>query len=207
MKFEAGSEIDSDLCRVLEHEFYRCQDAFEQFEFFGKLLIQNDGNKKIAYYAYNSYAYFILHLYEFLQGCMARELRNTNITNKNNEVKAKWIEGYINRNAQQIMDRFRDDIMNGTAPSWVNDIRCYDVKVPGNFGQDFRKYRNKVAGHVAYERAASFDLSDFYSKYHKYLYSLYRASVPHWGKKDDMPDLKQITSFSLLLKSEKQETA
>ncbi|MGK0290740.1 MAG: hypothetical protein ACI86H_002199 [bacterium] len=200
MKFEAGDEIDLKHCTVLTHEFFRCDDSFKQFQFFGEQLILKRKSRELSYKAYNSYADFIHHLYEFMLGCYARDNGDTKINKKNNEERIKIIEQYITRHTQRVLDQFRDTIKNGTAPSWVNYIDYYDVIVPPNFAPDFRKYRNKVVGHVTYERASELSLSEFYKKYHKFLYCLYQDSYCWWGKKDkEFPDLKEITDFSLLI--------
>lgn len=105
--------------------------------------------------------------------------------------------------AQRVMNQYCDAINNGTAPSWVNDIGYYDAKVPEDFAKDFREYRNKAIGHVAHERASMLSLSEFYSKYHKFLYYIYRDSIHWWGKRsEEFPDLKEITEFSVMLGKE-----
>lgn len=202
MRFNAGDTIDRDHCTVLRHEFFRCNDSFEEFDRYGEQMILQGRTKELSYRAYNAYTNFIHHLYEFLMGCHAREAHNTDITNKKGEERIKIIEGYVMRHAQRIMDQYRDSIKNGTAPPWVNHISCYDVTVPAEFAKDFREYRNKTVGHVAYERASKLSLTEFYEKYHKYLYLLYRESIYWWGKQgDEFPDLQEITEFSLMLGS------
>lgn len=101
------------------------------------------------------------------------------------------------------MNNYRDAIKRGNAPPWVNDIEYYDEIIPTDFAKDFREYRNKAIGHVAYERASKLSLSEFYQKYHKYLYHLYQESIHWWGKRaNEFPDLKEITEFSVMLSEE-----
>lgn len=199
MKFAAGDEIDSDHCTVLEHEFYRCQDSFKQFESYGQQLILQGKSRKRSYRTYNAYADFIHHLYEFMLGCHARDAGNTNITNKKGPERTKIIESYIMHHAQRVMTQYADSIRRGTAPDWVNDISYYDVTVPEDFAKDFREYRNKVIGHVAYERSSKYSLTGFYHKYHKFMCYLYRDAIHFWGRCEELPDLKEITDFSLML--------
>ena len=199
MKFKAGDKIDSDHCIALVHEIYRCHDSFKQFEYYGQKLILKGKSRKRSYRAYNAYADFIHHLYEFLLGCSARDAGNTRITNKKNETKTIIIEGYIMHHTQRVMDQYTYAIKNNTAPAWVNQIGYYDVKVPADFAKDFREYRNKVVGHVTYKRSSKMNLTDFYHKYHKFMYYLYRDSISWWGRKEELPDLKEITNFSLML--------
>lgn len=204
MKFETGDSTDIDLCHVLSHEYYRCDDSFKQFCFFAQKMILQGQSREISYRAYNAYADFIHHLYEFYLGCHARDNKNTNITNKKGEERTKIIDGYITHHAQRIMNAYRDLIKNGTAPEWVNDISYYDVIVPADFAKDFREYRNKVCGHVAFERSSKLSLSEFYQKYHKYLYYIYRDAMYWWGKRgEEFTDLKEITAFTVMLESEK----
>lgn len=199
MKFKAGDSVDSDHCTVLEHEFYRCQDSFKQFSLYGQQLILQGKTRELSYRAYNAYADFIHHLYEFMLGCHARDAGNTKITNKKGEERTKIIEAYIMHHAQRVMDQYRDAIQSGTAPDWVNDISYYDVPVPEDFAKDFREYRNKVVGHVAHERSSKLSLSKFYHKYHKFIHQIYLDSSHFWGQREEFPDLKEITDFSLTL--------
>jgi hypothetical protein len=159
--------------------------------------------RELSYRTYNAYTNFIHHLYEFIMGCLARDVGDTNITNKKGDERIRVIEGYIMHHAQRVMNQYRDAIRNGTAPSWVNDINYYDVHVPTDFAKDFREYRNKAVGHVAHERASKLSLSEFYQKYHKFLYYIYRDSIHWWGKRgEEFPDLKEITEFSVTINKE-----
>lgn len=200
MQFVAGDNLDSDHCIVLTHEFFRCNDSFNQFSHYAEIMILKGHSKEISYRAYNAYANFIHHLYEFLMGCHARDAGNTNITNKKGKERISIIEGYIMHHVQRVMNQYCDAIKKGTAPKWVNDFEYYDVTVPVNFAKDFREYRNKVCGHVAFERASKLNLSDFYQKYHKFLYYIYKDSIYWWGEKEsEFPDLKDITNFSVAI--------
>ncbi len=200
MKFEAGDIVDGDHCTVLTHEFLRCEDSFKEFQNCAEEMIIQGQTREHSYKTYNAYTRFIHHLYEFIMGCHAREVGNTDITNKKGDERIKIIESYVMRHAQRVMNQYRDAIERGTAPTWVNDIRYYDVTVPFDFAKDFREYRNKAIGHVAYERASKLSLSEFYQKYHKFLYYLYLDSIHWWGRHEsEFPDLKEITEFSVML--------
>lgn len=82
MRFSAGDAIDRDLCKVLTHEFYRCEDSFNEFAKSAEELIMLGQSRFRSYKTYNSYSSFIHHLYEFMMGCLARDSGNTNMTNK-----------------------------------------------------------------------------------------------------------------------------
>ena len=143
VKFNAGDALDSDHCTVLIHEFFRCDDSFKEFRRLAEQMIVQGRTREISYRTYNAYTNFIHHLYEFLLGCLARDERNTDITNKKGDERIRIIEGYIMHHAQRVMNQYRNAIKNGTAPSWVNNIGYYDVTVPDAFAKDFREYRIK----------------------------------------------------------------
>jgi len=199
VKFEVGDPIDSAHCTTLVHELYRCKDSFELFVFYADQLIIAGRTKERSYRAYNAYADFIHHLYEFIQGCLVRDAGNTFITKKKGKEKNAILDYYVMHHAQRVMNQYRDAIKRGSAPDWVNDISFYDVTVPEEFAKDFRRYRNKVVGHVAYERSSKLSLTNFYNKYHKFLYYLYIDSMQAWGNHDEFPDLKEITDFTVMI--------
>lgn len=200
MKIDIGSPVDHDQCTVLTHEYLQCDDSFQAFHAFASMMINHGQNRWLSYKAYNAYSSFIHHLYEFMLGCLARDNGNTRITNKSHKVRTQMCEAYITHHVQRILNSKRSAILNGTAPKWENNLKYYPEQVPVNFAKDFRDYRNKVSGHVAYERASKLSLSNFYLKYHKYLYLLYQDSKRWWGKqKEDFPNLKEITDFSVVI--------
>lgn len=207
MKFAVGDEIDSAHCTALKHEFLRCEDAFKEFENSATQMImkaQADDRARrqpvisekrlVAFKTYNAYARFLHHLYEFMVGALARETGTTA------QIEPLRIEQYLMSHANRILTGKRKAILDGTAPSWENHISAYPEAVPEDFAKEFRKFRNKVSGHVKYERS-SMSLSEFYDRYHKYLYMLYWNCLGHWGshRDDEFPDLKEITDFSVLI--------
>jgi len=197
------SEIDSDHCRAMTHEYLRCEDAFKIFCQCSEHMILKEKTREISYRTYNAYSNFIHHLYEFLQACHARNKKNKNITNKKGEERTKIIEGYTTFHAQRIFNQYRDSIKRGDAPAWVNQLSYYEIKVPSEFATEFRVYRNKVAGHVDHERISKLSLSEFYQKYHKYLYYLFLDAKYMWGRNDEeFPDLKEVTEFSVMASGE-----
>lgn len=207
MKFTPGDTTDSEHCTALKHEFLRCEDAFKDFETYGTLMIlkaqaeakgtpPTSPNEKrlIAYKTYNAYSRFILHLYEFMLGAVAREIGNTG------ELRGKIADRYVMAHAQRILTGRRRAIQNGTAPVWENSISYFPEKVPAEFAEEFRRMRNKISVHVSHERS-SIRLSDFYENYHKYVHMLYWNCLGHWGLRGkEFPDLREITKFSVLLR-------
>jgi hypothetical protein len=190
--------IDTDYCLALVHEFLRCEEAFQNFSRYANEMILKGKDRKTSFRAYNAYGRFILHLYEFLSGCQVRDSGKSKVAKDKSE-EAKFVEEYITHHTQRILNNRREAILGNSAPSWENSIESYPAKAPIEFAEEFRRYRNKVMGHVSYKRS-KLSLSDFYLKYHKYIYLLYQDSMHHWGKKDDQfPDLQEITDFSVLI--------
>jgi hypothetical protein len=202
MKFESGSEIDSAHCTALTHEYFRCHDYFTHFAELGERMILSGRTKELSYRTYNAYAGFVHHLYEFLMGCYARELGDTEIISSKGKrhEKEKILDSMVYSSVQRVMNKRKTAIEKGYAPEWENHISCYTQPVPREFPEEFRKCRNKISGHVSYKRASELSLTNFYREYHKYLYLLYQDSTYFWGKKEgEFPDLKEITEFSLML--------
>jgi len=196
MKFKIGDATDTALCVALKHEFLRCDDAFKDFATSATIMITEGENRRIAYKTYNAYARFIHHLYEFMMGAVARDRQDTK------ELTSDWKDRYLASYTQRILTNRREAILNGTAPAWENHISCYPEKIPRAFPADFRRFRNIVSGHVKFERS-NLNLSDFYDRYHMYLYMLYRDVQSWWGRLgEEFPDLKGITAFSVVVKSD-----
>lgn len=203
MKFTAGDQTDSEHCKVLVHEFMRVENSFNEFAALGEKMIRYGRTKDISLRVYDAYARFIHHLYEFLIGCIVREVHNTKITDKKGNERTTLIDNYISSLTRRVLNKWVGSIENGTAPSWANDIECYRIPVPADFAKDFRKYRNKIIGHVDYERSSQMSLTEFYHKYHKFLFLLYQDAISFWrNEAKEIPDLGEITDFSLLLESE-----
>ncbi|MGA3135424.1 MAG: hypothetical protein ABSC88_05460 [Terracidiphilus sp.] len=214
MKFKTGDSTDSAHCTALKHEFLRCEDAFKDFKTYGTMMIMRaqaeaegaatltaDETRLIAYKTYNAYARFIHHLYEFIVGAIVREKGDTTLGAKDKRQEATVKDSYIGSHAQRILTGRREAILNGTAPAWENHISAFPEKVPPEFAEQFRKMRNKISGHVSHERSA-ISLSDFYDKFHKYVYMLYQNCRGHWSllRDKEFPDLNEITKFSVLIK-------
>lgn len=208
MKFKIGDSTDTAHCTALKHEFLRCEDAFKDFETYATMMImlaqaeaqgtaqsKPDETRLIAYKTYNAYARFIHHLYEFMLGAAARDSGDTA------KMEHKDKDRYIAGHAQRILTGRRQAILSSTAPAWENHISVFPEVVPPEFAEQFRKMRNKISGHVEYERSA-IDLSDFYDRYHKYIHMLYHACRGHWSllRDKEFPDLNEITKFSVLIK-------
>jgi len=191
MNFSIGDGVDGDLCVALSHEFFRCDDAFEAFEKVRISLKQDRNNKRLRYKAYNHYADFLHHYYEFMIGCYRRDYANT----KDPDHKEK--DAYIMHHANRVLRNRREDIRRGI-PDALNLNRFeYPETAPSEFASSFRRYRNIVGGHTNYERSEKFRFSDFYKKYHKYVCIMYLESLSWWGRhKLEYPYLKEMSDFA-----------
>ena len=196
MKFGVGDTTDIALCIALKHEFLRCQDSFNEFSLAAVTMINHGEDRRTAYKAYNAYARFTHHLYEFMIGAATRDRHNTE--------KLGWelAERYISAHTQRLLTRRRTAILDGTAPRWENHISYYPEKIPPTFATEFRRVRNIASGHVAAKRS-NLSMTKFYDQNHKYLYLLYHDAKNWWGRQSaQFPDLQEVTAFSVLLKAE-----
>ncbi len=198
MKFQAGSQTDTDLVRGIQHEFLRCDDAFASFRATAGSVIMDGQTPERSYAAYNAYSQFVFHLYEFMMGCFARDVGDTAVTKSKGprgQRPADMCDYYVTRHTQRILRQTREAIVNGTAPSWENALSAYPVEVPDGFAVAFRHVRNKAIGHVSPIRA-TLDLTAFYTAHHLMLVLLWRDARDWWGLNGKpMPNLDQVTAF------------
>jgi hypothetical protein len=200
MKFKSGDVTDVGHCAALHHEFLRCHDAYSEFCALGYHNIANGENRQTAYRTYNAYARFIHHLYEFLVGALAREVLDTRIAPEQGKV-TQIIERYIWGLTQRLLADKREAIMNSKLPNWENALETLPDTIPQDFPKHFRRYRNTVLGHVKHQRA-SLSMTEFYHRYHLYMFILYRHCYQHWGphRQTEFPDLQEITDFSVMVR-------
>lgn len=193
-----NDEDDRHQCIAIKHEYLKCHDAFKQFAMIAENLIINGHQKQDAYRAYNYYSYFIQHLYELIMACHARDLQDTSLTNLKGQEKNIFLDTLLMVEADRVVNNRISDIKLGIAPKWENDISAYEniLPIPESFGKDFRRYRNKISAHASLERIKRMNLTQFYLKYHPYLYLMYTSIGNFWGREyQDFPDLSDITNF------------
>lgn len=191
-------EIDRQHCAALVHEYHRCKDAFDAFASLAEGIILRGASRHDAYRAYNAYSDFILHLYEFLVAAQARDLGVTEITVPKPRKKHELLDRLIQSTTTRMVQRKINSIERGISPGWENHISVYQkmLPVPHDFAEKFRRMRNKIGGHVSYERIKEIDLTRYYEENHKYLYLLYRECGDFWSRQgEDFPDLEIITDF------------
>jgi hypothetical protein len=195
LKFNIGDETDRALCVGLQHEFLRCDDAFEAFAASAQRMIQFGEDRRSAYRSYNAYAWFLHHLYEFILGAVKRDRLDTA------SLPADLADRYVHNYIQRVLTKRRDAILNGTAPSWENQISAYAEHAPLDVATEWRRQRNVISGHVSVERS-QLSLTSFYERNHMYVYILYYDCKGFWGRpKDEFPHLGEITAFSVMIKA------
>jgi hypothetical protein len=194
MKFTGGDETDRAQCIALKHEFLRCDESFNQFALAAEILIANGDDRRRSYNAYNAYARFIHHLYEFALCAIARERHDTA------KLEAPDADRYVASFLQRSLTKRRDAILDGTAPVWENHISAFPERIPETLATDFRRARNIASAHAGSKRA-QLSLTDFYDRYHEFLHIFYKDAQAWWGRmSDEFPDLQEITSFSVMIK-------
>jgi hypothetical protein len=148
---------------ALAHEFHRCRDSFELFVYLSSLIVSGAEDRQLGIRCYNAYVDFVSQLYEFYLGFGGGR-------------KGRSMDLFINDEVRKLLKIKRDRILRGDAPSWENHISYYEVELPAEFAYNFRTVRN-LRSHADSLRA-SFDLSEFFKKYHKFVHLLYEE--PHW---------------------------
>lgn len=193
MAFTLGDETDQALCIALKHEFLRCDEAFRQFASAGEDLIVQGQDRRRAYKAYDAYARFVHHLYEFALCAIARDRQHIST------LQAVEADKYIASYLQRALRKRIDAILDGTAPIWENHISAFPENIPPSLPAEFRRVRNVAAAHAGIERP-KLNLSDFYDRNHKFLHIFYKDAQSWWGRESDtFPDLEEITAFSLMI--------
>lgn len=211
MKFEIGSEVDKQHCKAIKHEYLRCKDSFERFESVLDNLEEAGHTRELAHKAYNAYSAFILHLYELVLSTQARDFGDTGVLATNNRRKValkrndKITEVPLHEALDLLLTGEMTRILNQhiyraklAGPQGIEQLEFFNelLPVPDQFSEKFRTMRNKVAGHVTYQRIREIDLSTFYHLYDNYLYVLYVTIGEHWGRQTaEFPDFEQVTDF------------
>lgn len=212
------SETDRLHCMAIRHEYLRCKDAFELFVAQGESIVLQGHSHQRAYRAYNAYSSFIHHLYELYMALFARDHQVVDIKNspaikawvkdekakRTGEEKSKigahtYTDGALNEQVYLQANQWLSSIDRRTVSANVCPRSQFECMLPvdQDFGPAFRSMRNKIAGHVTYERIELVKLTEFFQKYHPYLCMLYRnVGGSSFGRYlDTVPDFGEVTSF------------
>ncbi len=116
----------------------------------------------------------------------------------------QWYEcdKIFNDEAENHLRIRKDRIKRGNAPSWENHISYYEVAIPKEFGAHWRIIRNRRY-HSDYRRASAnhdITLTDFYSKYHRFIMLFLDWSKWLWNVEDvESFDWKEIQNFNKVI--------
>jgi len=182
---------------VLAHELKRAKDAFNAFTDTASVRLFKDDNKELAIKSYEYYTDFVAHLYEFYVGCVYLSDRHPK--------KPNWeqLDAILNEAAENYLALRRQRIDKGYAPSWENARSHYEVKVPESFGKHWRYIRNR-RNHASEQRYTGKDItvSDFYEKYHRFIYLFYTEPQWVWIIEDvETYDWGDIERFNSIIRS------
>lgn len=199
-----SKEQDEKLVKVIVHEFFRAEAAFEQYTSttLNDYINYQEGKRdiKLDLYRYNHYAMFVFHMYEYLNACFKRERKSTS------NIGAADVEKLITFEVNKILRIWRESIEKGFAPSYANEFSYYDCECPEEFAKHFRGIRNNN-GHADLRRIEAkgerISLSQFYLKYHKFLFLLFDFGRDWWTiERLEEVDLGDVSKFNLEIKKE-----
>jgi hypothetical protein len=169
---------DGKLVGVMTYEYRLLYQAYKEFIYFTLINIKKEDDE-IKLYLYNSYAKIILHLYEFLKACVAREISKTQ-SEDNSRVKS-----YILVELEKIAKQKK---------------QTFELVKLEEFAEDLRIYRNKVYGHVPKERLEKYPLANFYNKHHVYVVWLIESTEYWWtAEASEVASNSSIQEFSNML--------
>ncbi|VBR77897.1 hypothetical protein [Burkholderia pseudomallei] len=192
MKFVPGDNTDRALCATISHEYLRCDDALHEFARLRQEMIIRGDDRRLAYTAYNAYARFIHHLYEFNMACAQRDFNDTSFQPKNDDAD-RLIASHADR-AIRNMRRAFNQAAYGQRP-------FEPLPVLIEFAKDFRIARNTSNGHAKHQRY-TLNLSEFFERYHLYLLAMHNSARHMWLQQgDQFPDWGEITAFSVVVKA------
>ena len=191
--FGIGSETDVHLVQVIGHELVRCTLSFHAFQSLAsRLVVEQSQSKIVSVAAFSSYQEFLAQLYEFYSGCFKRDRLSTR------SIPASSRDKLFNYEAIKIMKNRKFSVERGFAPAWDVNADQYEMEVPDEFGEEFRKTRNR-ASHVDHERLDDTEhptLGEFYTKYHIIIMAMYHTGCEWWRPdKVEERDWRQIDSF------------
>lgn len=180
MRLVQGSDEYKNFIDAMYHEFSLCEQAFDTFFILaGRNIVQGDNEYTVRENLYKTYSSFIVHLYEFYHACFKREQQKTD------SIPHDKLDQLMTSEVEKLMNNMSNLIINGKAPSWVNDLSYYQEPVPIDFGKKFRDVRNN-ASHVDFRRIGNGNrpsLKEFKDSYHKFLFFLFDSARATWSSK------------------------
>jgi len=196
MKNFSDGELDSALIATIHHESFLMKASHDAFVRLGQKQIVSELSAVEQVQLFSSYTSFLHHLYELSVACFMRDQgSDEGFSGRPGSVKKDKL---FQAEASRVFRGFVDRLQSGQGEGWENDISYYDVEIPTDFGEKFRKVRNFTAHAITDRTAGAIDLSDFYADYHKYVYELYRSLHRYWGRFNvENLDMKSISRFTV----------
>ncbi len=197
MQDYSDRELDGALIAAIHHESFLMKASHDEFIRLGEKQILAELTPTEQVQLFSSYSSFLHHLYEFFVACFMREQG----TDKgfSGPAGANKKDALFQSEAGRVFRSIVERLKSGRGQGWENDVAYYDIEIPPDFGAKFRKVRNSTAHAITDRTSGEVDLSDFYEKYHKYAYEIFRAAFQYWGKYDiGQLDMKAIGRFTVI---------
>lgn len=197
MQDYSDRELDGSLIATIHHESFLMKASRDEFFRLGEKEILSKLTPTEQVQLFSSYSSFLHHLYEFSVACFMRDQgSDRGFSGHDGAIKK---DALFQLEATRVFRSIVDRLKSGEGQGWENDISYYDIKVPSDFGEKFRKVRNSTAHAITDRTSGKVDLSDFYENYHKYAYELFRAAFQYWGRYNiEELDMKAISRFTVI---------
>lgn len=180
---------------ALEHQMQLCRAAFARFEHFGGREVMGDKSRTNIRQSHDAYMEFLRTLYEFYVGCFQRDRQDLR------SIEGEELDRLFTALTERYFARRREQIQRGYAPAGENALSYYEVEVPKEFAEQFRRIRN-ANSHVSIHRIKSdrdWSLADFYDRCHRFVMVLYQDAWS-WGCAGRRTDLGNVDSFTVARK-------
>lgn len=196
MQDYTDAELDGALITTIHHESFLMKISHDEFVRLGEKQICAGLSATEQVLLFSSYTSFLHHLYEFCVACFMREQGSDKGFSGPTGSKKK--DTLFQAEASRIFRGLVDKLHRGLGEGWENDVSYYDVVIPRDFGEKFRKVRNSTAHAISERASGDIDLTEFYGKYHKFVYEIYRAAFRYWGRFNiEQLDMKAIGRFTV----------
>lgn len=192
-------ELDSALITTIHHESFLMKSSWDEFERLANKQILATINQTESVRLFSSYSSFLHHLYEFYLACFKRQIGND--SGFGGHAGAVRKDRLFTAETQRVFDRISERLQSGRGQGWENDLSYYQLEVPIAFAENLRGIRNSSAHALTSRAAGDIDLSDFYHRYHKFVYELFRSAREYWGAFSiENLDMKAISRFSVVVR-------
>ena len=195
MKFQIGDVTDKALSATMVHELFLCSENFATFYQLISLPSMQPRTKAIKIKCNDAYARFIQHLYEFWVAAVQRAAGTTS------SIPAAELDALLKSEAEKSLRNNAVGIQHKNLPGWQADVQSLPTVLDAEFGKHFRLIRNRTA-HASHRRAmpapGDLTLSEFYSRYHHAVKSMFETAKFTWTVRDvEAFNWMEIESFDV----------